>query len=74
MEFKKLAHLSRGTYGDVHICKYNKMIKAVKIVNFPLDDSAMLKSVIRETFILKSAKHKNVMSANDIFIQTVQNS
>lgn len=67
--FDKLALVNKGAYGSVHLCKYKNMIKMVKVVKFDKLDCNMLKSVIRETYLLKNLDHPNLMNSNIIFIE-----
>jgi cell division cycle 2-like protein len=67
--YKKLDLISRGAYGKVYLCKYRYMNKAVKEVTFETDDCLLLKSIIRETYLLKYINHKNLMNTDIIFIE-----
>lgn len=61
--------ISEGAYGKVHVCHYKNMLKAIKIVEYETHDCILLKSIIRETFILKNIRHENLMHADAIFIK-----
>ena len=67
MTFKKLLLLGEGAYSKVYLCRYKQMTKACKIIKIE-NDVNELKSIIREAYLLKSAKHKNINTASDIFI------
>ena len=69
MTFKKLVEVNRGVYGCLWLCEYKHMIKAVKIVEFTLKDAALMRSVIRETFLMKNLDHPNLMNTRTIFIK-----
>jgi len=71
--FKRLSLIDKGAYSNVYICKYNNMLKIVKSVKFQLDDFPLLKSIIRETFILKNVKNSFIMNSDNIFIENTQN-
>lgn len=64
---EKIHLVSEGTYGKVYLCNYKNMLKIVKIVEFKINDCLMLKSIIRESFILKNIHHKNLMNTNLIY-------
>ena len=72
MSFKKLVSVNKGQYGQIYICEYDNMLKIVKCVDFELTDCALLKSVIRETFLLKNINHTNCMNTDTIFITSTK--
>ena len=67
MTFKKLLLLGEGAYSKVYLCQYKQMTKASKIIKIE-NDIHELKSMIREAYLLKNAKHKNIKNASHIFI------
>ena len=67
MTFKKLLLLGEGAYSKVYLCKYKEMTKACKIIKIE-NDIHELRSIIREAYLLKNAKHKNINNASKIFI------
>lgn len=71
--FKRLSLIDSGAYSNVYLCKYNNMLKIVKTVEFNIDDCLLLKSIIRETFILKNMKNTFVMNTNICFIENSKN-
>ena len=69
MKFKKIVEIGKGAYSNIYLCKYNGMLKAVKTVEFDIEDHFMLKSVIRETFLVKKVHHPNIIKIHKIFIE-----
>lgn len=71
--FKKLSLVNKGAYGSVYLCEYRNMLKIVKIVQFDTNDLLLVKSIIRESFLLKNNKNPYVMSTNIMFIKNTHN-
>lgn len=69
MSFKRICKIADGTYSSVYLCTYNNMFRVVKTVKFNLEDHIMLKSVIRETYLLKNLNHPNIMNSKIMFLE-----
>lgn len=66
---KLIELVTEGTFGDIYLCVYKNMLQITKIIKFKESNCISLKSIIRETFLLKKLNHKNLMKANNISIK-----
>lgn len=66
-KYKKFKIIGRGSFGKVYKaeCRETKKVVAVKSVKLP-SDKAQLKFVLRETVILRTFKHVNIVSLLDV--------
>lgn len=67
--FKRFNLIDSGAYSNVYLCIYNKMIKIVKTVEIDSEDCLLLKSIIRETFLLQNMNNPYIMNTNIIFFE-----
>ena len=70
--YKKLEKIGHGAYGDVYksLDTQTNQIVALKKMKLEVENEGVPSTVIRETSLLRELNHRNVISLNDIVVDS----